>query len=203
MLKRIALILLTLTLLLPLSSPGVSAATAPSLSSESVIAYSVNTGDVLYEKNADKVRAPASLTKIVTTMVVLETCTDLDKTLVTVPDASYFADIYAVGGSNIALEEGEVLTVRDLLYAVMLPSACDACTALAHHFGNGDISAFTDKMNEWAKRAGAVSTNFENAHGLDEDGHVSTARDISKILFAALNTTPEEVKTAEKQTAES
>ena len=184
MVKRIVLTLLVLALLCPVCTT--SADDAPALYSESAIAFSVNTGDVLYEKNADEVRAPASLTKIVTTMVVLETCTDLDGTLVTVPNASYFTDIYEVGGSNIALEEGEVLTVRDLLYAVMLPSACDACTVLAHHFGNGDVSAFVDKMNDWAKRAGALSTNFENAHGLDENGHVSTARDVSKLLFAAL-----------------
>lgn len=161
-------------------------AVPPELNSKSAILYSLNTGEVLYEKNADERLSPASLTKIVTTMTVLMLCDDPDNTWITVPDVNLFEEITAVGGSNIELLPGETLSVTELLYAVMLPSACDACNVLAYHFGNGSIPAFVSKMNEWALSAGATDTNFQNAHGLDAPGHKSTARDISKMLFCAL-----------------
>ena len=185
MLKRLLTLLLTLCLFLALV-PTAEAASAPTLSSTSAILYSLNSGDVIFEKNADAVLAPASLTKIVTTMVVLEMCSDLEGTYVTVPNAGLFDEIRAVGGSNIDLTVGERLSVNDLLYAVMLPSACDACSVLAYHFGNGNVQTFVERMNTWAREAGAVSTTFRNAHGLDAPGHKSSARDISKIILKAL-----------------
>lgn len=159
---------------------------APALHSAAAIVYSLNSKDVILEKNADLSLAPASLTKITTAMTVLELCPDPDNTYVTVPDANLFEEIRAVGGSNIDLTVGECLTVTDLLYAVMLPSACDACNVLAWHFSNGNLSAFADRMTDWARRAGAENTLFCNAHGLDAPGHRSTARDTAKIILKAL-----------------
>ena len=177
------------TLFLALALPfavQAKGAEAPELKSESAIVYSLNSGDVIFSKNAEESRAPASLTKITTTMTVLSMCDDPDNTRITVPDAGLFDEITAVGGSNIELQVGETLTVTELLYAVMLPSACDACNVLAYHFGNGSISAFVSEMNRWALEAGATQTNFQNAHGLDAPGHVSSAADTAKIILKAM-----------------
>ncbi|MBQ2253008.1 MAG: D-alanyl-D-alanine carboxypeptidase, partial [Clostridia bacterium] len=188
MFKRLfCAVLATLCLVLALPfSVLAKGESAPELKSASAIVYSLNSGDVLFEKNAEESRAPASLTKITTTMTVLSMCDDPDNTRITVPDAGLFDEITAVGGSNIELQVGETLTVTELLYAVMLPSACDACNVLAYHFGNGSISAFVSEMNRWALEAGATQTNFQNAHGLDAPGHRSTAADTAKIILKAL-----------------
>ncbi len=189
MLKRIfslILALMTLALLLCPAEAAKGDSDAPELSSKSAIVYSLNSKDVIWEKEADLVLAPASLTKITTTMTVLSLCDDPDNTFITVPDAGLFEEITAVGGSNIELQVGERLSVTELLWAVMLPSACDACNVLAYHFGNGSIASFVTKMNDWARSAGAEQTNFQNAHGLDAPGHKSSARDTALILLEAL-----------------
>ena len=117
----------------------------------------------------------ASTTKIMTAVVVLENC-KLDD-IVTVP-----AEASGVEGSSAYLTAGEKLTVRELLYAIMLQSGNDAAAALAIHT-SGSIEAFAEKMNEKASELGLENTSFKNPHGLDADGHYSTARDMAKMCI--------------------
>ena len=128
------LLSLLLAVVFVLSSAGSAAAADGiydiSLSSNGAYLVNLDLDTVIFEKNADVRMYPASLTKLVTALVVLTDCSDLSEE-VTVPSISYFADVYEEKGSNIALKPGEVLTVEQLLYALILPSACDAATALA------------------------------------------------------------------------
>ncbi|MEA4832162.1 MAG: D-alanyl-D-alanine carboxypeptidase family protein [Oscillospiraceae bacterium] len=147
----------------------------------------LNTDTVVYAKNADRRMYPASLTKIMTAIIVLEECGDPAEEKIIVPsDTSIFDEIYKVGGSNIALKAGEVLTVKDLLYSLMLPSACDSATLLAYYFGGGKISDFVEKMNAKAKELGAENTNFMNPHGLHDDNHYTSPADMSLFIKYAL-----------------
>lgn len=156
------------------------------INSKSVYMVNLNNGQVMLDINGEKKMEPASLTKIMTTLVVLENCDDIENERIYIEDDGLFYDIRREGGSNIALRTGETLTVKDLLYATMLPSACDAAELLAYHFGDGDINNFIDMMNERAHQIGAVNTVFKNAHGLNVDGHVTTAYDMSLIAREAL-----------------
>lgn len=146
------------------------------LSCKSAILIEASTGAVLYEHNADEVRAPASITKIMTLLLVMEAIEDsklsLDDTIVTGPHAR------SKGGSQIWLEDGEQMTAGELIKAVAVASANDAATALAEHIA-GSEEAFVVLMNNRAKSLGMYNTNFVNCCGLDADGHVTTARDIA------------------------
>jgi D-alanyl-D-alanine carboxypeptidase (penicillin-binding protein 5/6) len=134
------------------------------------------TGKVLYSKAPDKRRPIASLTKIMTALVVLASA-DLDDVVVVAPEA--------VGqiGSSIGLRAGERLTVRDLLYAMLLPSANDAAVALAHSVG-GSVGAFVRLMNVTASRMGLHHSHFASSSGLDDSGY-STARDLAALTRRA------------------
>ncbi|MBW3588895.1 MAG: D-alanyl-D-alanine carboxypeptidase [Actinobacteria bacterium] len=140
-------------------------------------------GKVLWEKNATQPRAIASTTKIVTALVVLKKMT-LDE----VVTASRQAEEIGAADPLIAeleLKAGEQLTVRELLYGLMLLSASDAAVALAEEV-SGSIEAFVDDMNREVRALGATDTQFRNPHGLDEPGHESTAIDMAVIAMAAM-----------------
>lgn len=149
-------------------------------SASSAYVYEIDGGRVFYEKNATDKRALASTTKIATAITVIENCKDLD--------AVVKVDKRAVGieGTSIYLREGEELSVRDLLYGLMLRSGNDAATALAI-YTSGSIQEFCKLMNKTAKNAGALNTNFANPHGLDNPEHYTTAKDLAKITGYALN----------------
>ncbi len=149
-------------------------------SAGSAFVFDGNTGRVFYEKNADTKRAMASTTKIATAITVIENCKDLD--------ALVSVDKRAIGieGTSIYLREGEQLTVRDLLYGLMLRSGNDAACALAYYIAGG-IDEFCVLMNEMAQKVGAKNTNFTNPHGLDDENHYTTARDLARITAYALN----------------
>lgn len=146
------------------------------LSCKSAILIESSTGTVLYEHNADEVRAPASITKIMTLLLVMEAIEDsrlsLSDTVVTSAHAR------GKGGSQIWLEDGEQMTAGELIKAVAVASANDAATALAEHIA-GSEEAFIVLMNGRANELGMSNTNFVNCCGLDADGHVTTARDIA------------------------
>ncbi len=148
-------------------------------SAGSAIVLDANTGRIYYEKNADQKRAMASTTKIVTAITVIRNCSDLD--------AQVKIDNKAIGieGTSIYLRKGEVLSVRDLLYGLMLRSGNDAAVALAIYCA-GSIEEFCSLMNETAQLAGAENSNFTNPHGLDDPNHYTTARDLAKITAFAL-----------------
>ncbi len=139
----------------------------------------VNSRRVLYEERGD-IRLPmASTTKILTCITVLELCDDLTKT-VTIP-----AEAVGVEGSSVYLKAGEEYTVEELLYGLMLRSGNDCATALALHCCKS-VAAFSAKMNETAQKAGALSGNFENPHGLPCSNHYTTARDLGLITCYAM-----------------
>jgi D-alanyl-D-alanine carboxypeptidase len=147
-------------------------------SAQSAVLMDAATGTVLYEKNADERRLIASTTKIMTALVVLENCPDLEKVF-QVP-----AKAVGIEGSSIYLKEGQQVSVRDLLYGLLLKSGNDAAAALAIHCA-GSIEGFALMMNGKAKELGMNNSSFENPHGLNADHHYSTARDMAVLTRAA------------------
>lgn len=154
----------------------------PAISSSAAFLLDTETGDMLFEENSDQSLPMASTTKIMTAVVVLENASLDESTCV-----SAYAE--AVGESSAWLEEGEFLTVEQLLYALMIQSANDAAVALAECVG-GTEDAFAEIMNEKAEEMGLENTHFTNPHGLDGEGHHTSARDLASIAAYAM-TIPE------------
>ncbi len=152
------------------------------ISAKSAILIEKNTGRVLFEYEADTPMPPASITKIMTLLLVMEAIENGKLTMETEVTASEHA--CSMGGSQIWLEPGEVFTVHELLKAAAIASANDACTALAEAV-SGTEEAFVELMNSRASELGMENTVFKNCTGLDAEGHVSTARDIA-IMSAKL-----------------
>lgn len=152
---------------------------------ESVLLVNLDTDTIVYEKNADERRAPASLTKITTTMLALEQCADrLDEQ--TTLNKRIFDDL-GTGYSNANLKEGEEVTLRELLYCTMVKSACEGANAVADFVSGGHIDEFVEQMNKRVEELGCTNTHYENAHGLDDPNQYSTARDIYKIVKNAMD----------------
>ena len=160
------------------TQPQVFASQPPGTSASADILIEASSGTVLHEKNADKHMGIASTTKILTAIVVLETCDVNDKVVIK-------HDFPTVEGSSIYLKHGEELTVLELLYGLLLESGNDAAVALALHV-SGSLEAFADLMNDYAKNIGCRHSQFKNPHGLDHEGQYSTARDLSLISAAAM-----------------
>jgi len=139
-----------------------------------------NSKRVLYQNNKDKQLANASTTKIVTAITVIQNCDDLDE-VITVHDKSI-----GIEGTSIYLRKDEQISVRDLLYGLMLRSGNDSAVALAYHVG-GTEDKFVGMMNDLCVSVGAVNSHFANPHGLDEEGHYTTAYDLALITAYALN----------------
>jgi D-alanyl-D-alanine carboxypeptidase (penicillin-binding protein 5/6) len=152
---------------------------APSLLCNTAVLIDATTGTILAEKNADKKMYPASLTKIMTAILAIE-MGELSDVIKVDDDTPY-----EIAGSHIALEPGEILTLKDMLYALMLPSANDAALAIAKHYG-GSEEDFVKMMNNKAKELGAINTNFVNPHGLHDDNHYTTAADLALITKYAM-----------------
>ena len=151
---------------------------ARAISAESAIVVDAQTGRTLYEKQAYKQMLIASTTKIMTALVVCEQCNVLDR--VRIPK-----EAVGIEGSSVYLREGEILTVQDLLYGLMLHSGNDAAAALAIYCG-GTIEGFAELMNDKARQLNMCDTHFANPHGLDAPGHYSTAADMAKLGIAAM-----------------
>lgn len=184
------------------AQPLVSDADKPgfdeTINSDSAILINVGNGDVLYEKDADSQRPPASLVKMMTVYVAIKNCDNLDREL-QMPKAA-FKGLEEHKASQSGLKAGETVTVRDLLYAAMLSSGGDAANALALITG-GNIEGFVELMNEEADKLGLDSTTFKNPTGLDAGGQVSTCRDMARLVKGALgNTVFKEVFTAHTYT---
>lgn len=140
------------------------------------ILMEASTGEVLFEKNADEKVSIASVTKIMTMLLIMERIESGAMTfdeLVTVSD-----NAMSYGGSTMFLEAGEQLSVHDMLKGIAVASANDGCVAMAEHIA-GTESGFVDMMNKRAAELGMSSTCFKNSNGLDEDGHFSSARDVA------------------------
>ncbi len=175
--RKFAIIFLTcLTVIASTALPTTAASL--DLDAESVILMEASTGRVLYEKEADKRLPPASVTKIMTLLLVMEA---IDSGKLSYTDmVSVSENAASMGGSQIYLEPGETMSVDDMLKSVVISSANDAAVALAEHIA-GSEEAFVERMNERAAELGMVNTTFENTNGLDDttDSHLTTARDIA------------------------
>jgi D-alanyl-D-alanine carboxypeptidase (penicillin-binding protein 5/6) len=152
---------------------------APAVQAEAFVLESSLDGGTLAARGADDPRAIASITKLMTALVAREHVA-LDE-IVVVPRAAA-----SVGESTIALRAGQRVTVRDLLIGTLVPSANDAATALALHAARGSLPRFVGWMNAKARALGLAETSFRNPHGLDQVGHRSSARDVARLLRAAL-----------------
>ena len=161
------------------------------LSCESAILIEQNTGTVLYEKDSHTKLRPASVTKIMTILLIMEAISNGQINYDTKITCSENAA--SMGGSQIWLEVGETLTVDEMLKAICIVSANDCCVAMAEHIA-GSESAFIQKMNEKAKQLGMNDTCFKNCHGIDEDNHLTTAYDIALMSKELLNKYPEITK---------
>ena len=162
---------------------GETAVTAPAVSAGAAILIDAEDGTVLYEKNADQKMYPASTTKIMTALVVLETLEELELGLdseIIVP-----AEAQGVEGSSLYLKTGERVSVEELLYGLMLQSGNDSAVALAACAG-GSVEHFVDQMNQRAAELGCRGTHFVNPNGLYDGEHYTNARDLAYIAREAM-----------------
>jgi D-alanyl-D-alanine carboxypeptidase (penicillin-binding protein 5/6) len=148
------------------------------VTAKAAILMDAETGQVLYRKNIHQLRAPASTTKIMTGLLAIENGNLTDQVTVSMRAAQE-------GGSSIYLAEGEELSLKELIYGLLVKSGNDAAIAVAQHIG-GSVENFARMMNLKAKQLGAGNTNFKNPNGLPQKGHLSTAYDLAQIARYAL-----------------
>lgn len=172
--KRLISIILAVFLLIPVGCYAEDLNT----DAKSIILIEANTGSVLYELNADEALPPASVTKIMTLLLIAEAVDRGEIALTDTVTASAYAS--SMGGSQIYLKEGEQMSVEDMIKSIVIASANDAAVAMAEHLA-GSEEAFVTRMNNRARELGMANTWFENTNGLDDTstGHVCSARDIS------------------------
>ncbi len=151
----------------------------PELNARIALIYDRASGRIIYEKNGNKQTPMASTTKILTSIVILENA-DLKETVTIGSKAA------GTGGSRLGLKKNDKITVNDLLYGLMLRSGNDAAVALAIHVG-GSIEGFADMMNKKAEELGLTNSHFVVPHGLDNEGHYTTAYELAKMADYALN----------------
>lgn len=171
-------LLLTLILILVFSNVSFAVLTPGDITGEAAILIDMESGQVLFDKNAYQLMYPASTTKILTAIIILEDCDLTDE--VVIDGISPYVD-----GSKIYMDEGEILTVEQLVNALLVKSANDAAAALAIYH-SGSIEAFADVMDERAKEMGALNSNFENPNGLPDPDHMTTAYDLAMIARYAM-----------------
>ena len=150
----------------------------PTINSRAAVIYDRTTGQIIWGKNETQKRAMASTTKIMTAIVILEKCNLTDTVTISKKAAN-------TGGSRLKINEGDKITINDLLYGLMMRSGNDAAVALAEHAG-GNVEGFSILMNEKAKELGLTETNFVTPHGLDNENHYTTAIELAKLTDYAL-----------------
>ena len=187
---RLFAVLMTLTIIAGASVCGAGALSFPTdvkPQSKSVLLVSMDNGQTVYEKEADKKMYPASTTKIMTYIIAYENIEDVDNTRIEVKK-KVLDKLNGTGSSTAFLSDhiGEKVKAIDLFYSLMVPSGNDAAMVLADYVGNGDIKVFVDKMNAKAAELGCTNTHFENPDGLHNKNHYTTARDLVKITNYAL-----------------
>lgn len=163
-------------LLLILIIPVTVKAEELDLTAKSSILIEASTGEILSEKNSDEKLAPASMTKIMTMLLIMES---LEKNEYSLEDkVNISTNAASMGGSQVFLEAGSELKVKELLKAIAIASANDAAVAMAEYTA-GSTESFVNLMNEKAASLGCTNTTFKNVHGLDTEGHLTTAKDMS------------------------
>lgn len=175
--KLASFIMAILIAIMPMNLSFANEDNAPlSVSSKSAILMDVGSGQILYEKNAHDKLPPASVTKVMTMLLI---CEALDSGKITLDDSVQISDNAAsMGGSQIFLEAGEVQKVDTLLKGIAVASANDGCVAMAEYIG-GSVESFVDMMNAKAKELNMKDTNFVNTNGLPVDNHYTSAHDIA------------------------
>ena len=204
--KKLSVILSLLLVLFTIVSATVLPAAAVSytndvkLKSKTALLINLDTGQTVFSRKADVKRYPASTTKIMTYIVVVENVDNLEKTKVKVKQ-SVLDKLKGTGSSSAGLQEhvNEKLSVLELLYCMMVPSGNDAAMVLADYVGKGDIGTFVKMMNNKAKTLGCNHTHFENPDGLHDENHYTTAEDLAKMAKYAL-TLPEFAKVSNTDT---
>ncbi|MBQ4128923.1 MAG: D-alanyl-D-alanine carboxypeptidase [Ruminococcus sp.] len=176
LIKRCLIFVLVFAFMFCTLSFPASALTQEEIPSPSAILIEPNSGKILFEKNADESRACASITKVMTLLLIMEAIEDGKISYDDVVTTSEHAK--SMGGSDIWLEVGEQMTVDEMIKATAVASANDAAVALAEHLC-GSESDFVLKMNERAKELGMKNTVFKNCNGLDEEGHLTSAYDVA------------------------
>lgn len=165
-------------LLLILIIPVTVKAEELDITAKSSILIEASTGEILSEKNSDEKLAPASMTKIMTMLLIMES---LEKNEYSLEDkVNISTNAASMGGSQVFLEAGSELKVKELLKAIAIASANDAAVAMAEYTA-GSTESFVNLMNEKAASLGCTNTTFKNVHGLDTEGHLTTAKDMSII----------------------
>lgn len=188
--RKILSLTCLILIILSVSIPSAGAISYPNdvkTTSDAILLVNMDSDQVVFEKNADEKKYPASTTKIMTYIVAYEHIDDIENTKIEIKQ-SVLDELEGTGSSlaNVAEHVGEKMSAIDLLYSMMVPSGNDAAMVLADYVGNGDISAFVDMMNEKAKELGCENTHFQNPDGLHNDDHYTTARDLSIITSYAL-----------------
>lgn len=161
-----------------LAAVAILPSTIPLVGAKAAVILDEGTGRVLWGRNVTLALPPASTTKVLTALLVIENCS-LDE-VVTAPPS-----VEKVEGASIVLQPGERMTVKDLLHAILLKSANDACIAAAHHV-SGSVSEFARLMNTRASQLGCTNSNFQNPHGLTEPDHRTSAKDLATISREAM-----------------
>ena len=179
--KKIITIMITILLLLTSTAYKVNADTAapPNVNGDGVVLMDATTGDILYGKNVDEAFPPASTTKIMTALLALENC-KLDD-VVTISNDFTNRNFKLLDGNTLVIKNGEQVTVKDLLYGLLLRSANDSAVALAEHI-SGSVPEFAKLMNKRAKELGCTNANFQNPNGLYDKDHKVSAKDLALIL---------------------
>ena len=187
MIKKYFSVLFCCVFAVLLTVPAFAALYTPEEEPDADVIYmlSLDNGAVVCDINSTKRIAPASVTKIVTAILTIENCQDFDD-IITVP-YECLRLLEGTNSSTAGLLTGEQMTVKQMLYCLLVASANDAANVLAYYIGNGDIEAFVSMMNDFVQKLGCSDTHFVNAHGLDDDAHYTTARDIAAIYKYCLN----------------
>lgn len=178
MIKKLSLTLVIAIVFtsIPLFCAEVNAVTEETVTAPSAILMESSSGKVLFEKNPHEQRPCASITKVMTMLLV---CEAIDSGKLSLDDTiTASAHAASMGGSDIWLEEGETMSANDMIKATVVASANDAAVALAEHLC-GSEEVFVQKMNEKANQLGMKDTVFKNCNGLDEDGHITSAYDVA------------------------
>lgn len=183
---RLVSLLLTLLLTVGILSPAAYAAQPPDIMAGAALLMDAANSEVLYEKNADQKMYPASLTKVMTALLVLEEVDAGRLSLDQIVTASTtFSSGLTANGSTQDIRAGEQMSLRDLLYCLLVASANEASNILAETV-DGSVSVFVERMNRRAQELGCKDTHFVNPHGLHDDNHYTTAHDIYLIARAAM-----------------
>ncbi len=186
--KKIAFVLACILTTVAIINPVIASAQAPEVSAPSVLLMEASTGQVIYEKNSNEKLAPASVTKIMTLLLIFEALEAGEIELTEDVVVSEYAA--SMGGSQVFLEAGERQTVDTMIKCIVISSANDACVAMGEMIA-GTEAEFVVRMNERAKELGMEHTNFVNCNGLDAEGHLTTAYDIAIMTRELITNHPE------------